>query len=320
MNKARLLAASLMLGLSFNAGAQAYPAKPLRFVVPALPGGNLDMVARTTAQKVSEGLGRQVLVENRPGNIVGAQYVARSPADGYTFLVVSNAFATIPSVASHAGYSPEKDFTGVSLLALIPLVLVVNPALPAKSVKELIAIAKAHPNSLAYGGSGIGSAGHITAELFARQAGIKLLHVPYKGNAQSLVDLMAGQIALMFDQLSTSAPHINRGKLRALAVTTTTRSPLFPNLPTVAESGLPGYESVTYNGVVAPIGTPADALTRLHAEIVKALLDTDIKARLLKQGVEVNASASPEAFSAYLRRDVAKMAKIVREAGIKGEE
>lgn len=305
------------LAIATAAGAQAYLAKPLRVIVPSVPGGNLDLVGRTMSQQIAIGLRQQVVVENRAGSTIGARLVAKSPPDGYNLLMVSNSFVIRPSVIADAGYDPVKDFAAVSMVGYIPLILVVNPALPVRDVKSFIALAKTHPGQLTYGGSGIGSLGHIAGELMARQAGVRMTHVPYKGNAQSLVDLAAGQISFMLDQISSSAPYVIAGKLRALGVSTLKRSPLFPDVPTIDEAGLPGYQSMTYNGVVAPAGTSREVLMRLHAEIVKAAQDKDFKSRFAKQGVDAAASASPDEFAAYLRDDFAKMAKLVREAGIR---
>jgi tripartite-type tricarboxylate transporter receptor subunit TctC len=307
------------LAAALPAAAQPYPAKPIRFIVPLAAGGNLDIVTRAIALKVGEQVGYQSIVENRPGaaSLVGTQYVAKQPADGYTVLGMANTFVTAPYVMSTAGYDPIKEFAGVSLTALIPQILIVNVSLPAKSVKELIALAKARPGQLAYGSAGSGATAHIAGELFDRQAGTKMQHIPYKGSAPALVDIVGGQIALMFDQISTSIPYIDGGRLRALAVTTKARSPVYPNLPTVAEAGLPGYEMVTYNGIIAPVGTPRDALTRLNAEINKAVQTPELRARYLQQGIELTASPSYEEFTTFLRNDAAKMARLVKEAGIK---
>jgi len=261
------------------------------------------------------------VVENRPGQsaIIGTQAVKNSAADGYTLLSVSVTFARVPAIVPAAGYDAARDFAGVSLVCRIPQVLVVSPGLPARSVRELVALAKAKPGELSFGGSGNGSTGHVAAELFMRMTGVKLLHVPYKGNAQALVDVMGGQISLMFDQVSTSAPQIRAGKVRALAVTTLARSPLFPDLPTLDESGLKGFEDVTWNGIVAPAGTPREVLSRLHAEIAKVVTDPDFQRRWLERGIETLASASPEDFSAYIRSEAEGFAKLAREAGIKAE-
>jgi tripartite-type tricarboxylate transporter receptor subunit TctC len=301
--------------------AQSYPAKPVRIIVPFAAGGNLDIVIRLVAQRMSESLGQQVIVENRAGasGLVGVRTVASAPADGYTLLALSNTFTAAPSLITTAGYDPLRNFVGISLVARIPQLLVVNPALPVKSLKELIALAKARPLELSYGSNGVGSTLHLAAELFAREAGVKLLHVPYKGAAPALVDLIGGQIAVVFDQISTSIPYVNAGKLRALGVTASRRSQVYPDLPTIAEAGLRGYDMITWNGVGALAGTPRESVTRLHAEIAKALQAPETRSRYLQQGIELVPSASPEEFREFLRNDVAKTTRIVREAGIKAE-
>jgi tripartite-type tricarboxylate transporter receptor subunit TctC len=303
-----------------NPAAQ-YPTKPVRIIVPVAAGGTVDIVARTLGAKLGESLGHQVLVDNRPSasSLVGTQLVAKSPPDGYTLLAIANTFASAPGIVASAGYDPVKDFVGVSQTARIPMVLVVNPSLPVKSVKELIALAKSRPGQLAYATSGIGSTGHIAGELFSRQAGIKMLNVPYKGNAQSLVDLMGGQVMLMFDQISTSTPHIRAQKIRPLGVTTLTRAPTFPDIPTIDESGIKGFEDVTFNGLMAPAGTPPAIVTRLHAEVVKAVKQPDVRKRFDDQGIELAASASADAFTAYIRSETVKYAKLAKEAGIRAD-
>jgi len=298
-----------------------YPARPVRIVVPLTAGGNLDIVARTVAEHISKGLGQPVVVENRPGasSLVGTQFVAKSAADGYTLLAMANTFATVPLVVRDPGYDPLKDFAGVTLTCLVPQVLVVNPALAAHSVKELIALAKSDPGKIAYGSSGNGSTGHLAAELFTRQAGVRLLHVPYKGNSQALVDVIGGQIAMMFDQVSTSAPQIKAGKVRALAVTSLKRSPLLPEVPTVDESGLAGFEDITFNGLVAPAGTPHEILERLNRAVAVAVGEPELSRRFIERGIELKASASPEEFAAHIRAEFEKKKRLAQEAGIKPE-
>jgi tripartite-type tricarboxylate transporter receptor subunit TctC len=298
-----------------------YPARAVHVIVPLVAGGNLDIVARTVAEQLAKGLGQPVVVENRPGasSLVGTQLVAKSAADGYTLLAMANTFATVPLIVPDPGYDPLKDFAAITLTCLVPQVLVVNPAVPARSVKELIALAASEPGKLTYASSGNGSTGHMAGELFSRQAGIRMLHVPYKGNSQALVDVMGGQVAMMFDQVSTSAPQIRAGKVRPLAVTSAKRSPLFPDLPTVDESGLPGYEDITFNGLVAPAGTPREILVRLNRAVAAAVSEPDLYRRFIERGVELKASASPEDFAAHIKAEFEKKAHLVREAGIKSE-
>ena len=325
MKKTSLVVAAAITAI-YTAGVQSqtaggYPARPVRLVVPVAPGGNLDLVARSIAQQLTDSLGQQVLVDNRPGasSLVGTQFVAKSAPDGYTLLVMANTFATVPLIVSNPGYDPMKDFTGVTLTCLVPQVLVVNPALPVRSVKELIALAKARPGEISYATSGAGGTGHMAAELFSRQVGVKMLHVPYKGNSQAIIDVIGGQVMMMFDQVSTSAPYLKAGKLRALAVTSRKRSPLFPALPTIDESGAPGYEDITFNGLMAPAGTPREILVRMREEVAKAVRAPDLHKRFLDRGVELTASASPEEFTAYVKAELEKKGKLVREAGIKLE-
>jgi tripartite-type tricarboxylate transporter receptor subunit TctC len=220
---------------------------------------------------------------------------------------------------SNPGYDPLKDFAGVSQTCLVPQVLVVNPSLPVRSVKELVALAKTRPGEMSYASAGVGGTGHMAAELFNRQAGLKMLHVPYKGNAQAIVDVISGQVTLMFDQVSTSTPHIIAGKLRGLAVTSLKRSPLLPDLPTIDESGMRGFEDITFNGLVAPAATPRDVLARLNAEVAKAVANPELRQRFIQFGVELTASASPDAFMAYIQAEYVKKARLAREAGIKIE-
>ena len=324
MRHAMMFAAAALALLHAAAQAQtagAYPTRSVRIVVPLAPGGNVDLVVRALAPRLSEGLGQQVIVENRPGasSLVGTQAVAKAPADGYTLLAIANTFAVVPSIVTSAGYDPLKDFAPISLTCLVPQVVVVNPSLPVRSIKELVALAKARPNEISYASSGTGGTGHMAVELFARQAGVKLLHVPYKGNSQALVDVIAGHVPMMFDQVSTSLQHIKAGKLRGLAVTSRTRSPLLPNLPTVDESGVPGFEDITFNGLVAPAGTPREILNRLNAEITKAVRTPALRDRFIELGVELTSSASPEQFQAYIKTEFDKKARLAREAGIKLE-
>ena len=316
----RFLVLACLLG-AFSAHAQQYPSKPVRVIVPLVPGGNQDIVARAVAEELAKGLGQQFIVENRPGigAIVGTQAVKNSPADGYTLLSVAVTFARVPGIMASAGYDPRSDFIGVSLVCRIPQLLVVNPSFEARSVAELIAYAKANPGKVSYGSSGNGSTGHVATELFMRMTGTRLLHVMYKGNAQALIDVMGGQITMMFDQVSTSAGHVRGGKLRTLAVTTLERSPLFPEVPTLDESGLKGYEDVTWNGIVAPAGVPREIVSKLNAEIRKIMANPEFVKRYAERGIEMKASASSEEFTAFVRSEADGFAKLVKDAGMKAE-
>jgi len=316
-----VIAAALVTTYSATLPAQGYPAKAVRIIVPLVPGGNLDIVARAVAQRLGEGLGQQIIVENRPGasSLVGTQYAAKSAPDGYTLLAMANTFTAVPAVIANPGYDPVKDFTGVSMTCKVAQVLVVTPTLPVKSVSELIALAKARPGELSYGSSGNGSTGHFAAELFNQKTGLKMLHVPYKGNAQALVDIIAGQIMMMYDQVSTSHPHVKARKLKALAVTSSTRSNLFPELPTIDEAGVKGYEAITFNGLLAPAGTSREVLSRLQGEVAKVIAAPALRNNFLERGVELTASGSPDQFTAYVRNEVAANAKLARNAGIKAQ-
>ena len=304
-----------------HAAAQPYPVKPIHLIVPVVPGGNQDIVARAVAEELSKSLGQQVVVENRPGQsaIIGTQFVKNAPPDGYTLLSVAVTFARVPAVVKAASYDPRTDFTGVSLTCRIPQVLVVNASDPARTLQDLIARAKAKPGELSYGSSGNGSTGHVAAELFMRMTGVTLLHVAYKGNAQTLADLMGGQITMMFDQVSTSAAAVKGGKLRALGITTLARSPVMPEVPTLHESGLTGFEDVTWNGIVAPAGTPREVLARLRGEIAKAMRQPEFRQRYLERGIELQASDSPQAFSNYIRSEADTFVKLVQDAHINVE-
>jgi tripartite-type tricarboxylate transporter receptor subunit TctC len=313
--------AVLVTAHSTGVAAQGFPARPVRIIVPFAPGGNVDLVVRGIAPRLSELLGQQVIADNRPGSsgLLGTHLVAKSAPDGYTLLAMANTFAVVPSIMSNPGYDPLKDFAGVSQTCLVPQVLVVNPALPVRSVKQLVALAKSRPGEMSYASAGVGGTGHMAAELFNRHVGVKMLHVPYKGNAQAIIDVISGQVTMMFDQVSTSGPHIRAGKLKPLAVTSLKRSAMFPELPTIDESGMRGFEDITFNGLVAPAGTPREVLQRLNAAVAKAVAAPDPRQRFLESGVELTASASPEAFMEYIRAEFAKKAKLAREAGIKIE-
>ena len=306
-------------GAAYGQAPQDYPTRPVRIIVPFAAGGNVDLVARAIAPQLSKGLGQQVIVENRPGasGLPGAQYVKRSRPDGYTVLAMANTFAVAPSVVRNPGYDPLTDFAGISLTCMVPQVLVVNPSLPVRSVKDLVALAKAQPGQISYASAGIGGTGHMAAELFNSDAHLKMLHVPYKGNAQAIVDVMSGQVMMMFDQVSTSLGYIKAGRLRALAVTSRKRSPLLPGIPTIDESGVRGYEDITFNGLMAPAATPKGILLRLNAEVSKAVRVPALRERFIERGVELISSPSPENFTEYVKAEFYKKAKLARQAGIK---
>ncbi|MGH8617669.1 MAG: Bug family tripartite tricarboxylate transporter substrate binding protein [Burkholderiales bacterium] len=319
MKAAGIVIAALAAAVTCSTQAQTFPAKPIRIIVPLAPGGNVDIVARLLAQHMAETFGQQVIVDNRPGasSLVGTQQVAKAPGDGYTLLAMANTFAMVPSIISNPGYDPLKDFSAVTLTCLVPQVVIVNPSLPVRSIKELIALARARPGQIAYGTSGAGGTGHMATVLLANQTGVKLLHIPYKGNAPALIDLVGGQIMMMFDQISTSEQYIKGGKVRALAVSSLTRSPLFPDLPTISESGAPGYEDVTFNGLMAPAGTPLTARARIQEEVARIVRIPALRDRYLERGIELKASASPDEFAAYVKAEFDKKAKLAREANIR---
>jgi tripartite-type tricarboxylate transporter receptor subunit TctC len=324
----RLIAALLFILLPLcGAAAQpatagVYPAKPIRFVVPYPPGGPLDIMARGIGARLTENWGQPVVVDNRPGagGNIGADFVAKSAPDGYTLLMGAVATHAInPSLYAKMPYDPVKDFAPVALVAVVPNVLVVHPSLAVRSVKELIELARAKPGYLNFASGSTGSTGHLAGELFKTLAGIDMVHIPYKGAAPAMQDLLAGQVQMMFDNLANSLPQVRAGKLRALAVTTTQRSPAVPELPTVSESGLPGFDLSTWFGVMVPVGTPADILAQLNYGVVRALGSRELADRLAAMGAEPPADNTPERFAAFIRRESAKYARVVRDSGARVE-
>ena len=302
--------------------AQNYPSRPIRLVVPYPPGGPLDIMARAIGQKLTEAWNQAVVVDNRPGagGNIGADLVAKSPADGYTLLMGAVATHAInPTLYGRLPYDPVKDFAPVALVAQVPNILVVNPSVPVRSVRELIDLARARPGYLNFGSGSTGSTGHLAGELFNTMAGVRMVHIPYKGGAPAMTDLLAGQVQLMFDNLANALPNVRAGRLRALAVTTLARSPAMPDLPTIAESGLPGFDLTTWFGLMVPAGTPTEIVSRLNAEIVRALNAKDMRERLEKMGAGPPADNTPAHFAAFIRAEAAKYAKVVRDSGAKVE-
>ncbi len=298
--------------------AQAFPVKPLRMIVSYPPGGGADTVARLLAPKLGESLGQSVVVENRPGatGAIAADLVAKAAPDGYTLMLDASGYAVNPSLYPKLPYDASKAFSAVTLVVLFPNMLVVNPGFAAKSVQDLVAMAKAQPGKIAFASSGNGSAQHLAAELFRQRADIDMLHVPYKGGGPALIDVMGGQVPVFFANMASGLPHVKSGKLRALAVTSAKRVANAPDLPTIAESGVPGYAVYEWNVIVAPAGTPAAVLKRLHAEVAKALKSEDVRQRIVSLGGEIAATA-PDETDAWLKAQIASWAKVVKTAGIR---
>ena len=304
-----------------GACAQAYPSKSIRLIVPFAPGGGTDLVGRIIAQRLTETLGQPVVVDNRggAGGVIGAEMVAKAAPDGYTLLLGSPGPLTInPNLESKTPYDPLKDFAPISLGTISPFVLVVHPSVPVKSVKDLIALAKARPGELYFGSAGNGSVSHLAAEQFKSLAGVNIVHIPYKGSAPAVTDLLAGQLQLHFENLPVVLTYIKAGRLRALAVGTRQRSAFVPELATMEEAGVRGYEASTAFGILAPGRTPKDIVARLNTEVVKALTNPEVKERLLAQGLEPS-PGTPEQYAAHLRSELETVARIVKMAGIKPE-
>ena len=301
-----------------TAFAQGYPSRPVRMFVPFAAGGTTDVLARILGQKLSESLGQQVLVDNRPGanGNIGAELVARAPADGYTIMMgFDGTLAINPSVYRKLAFDPVRDFAPVANVGLVALLIVVHPSLPAKSVAELVAYAKANPGKINYSSAGHGSTGHLAGELFKARAGIDMTHVAYKGGAQAMNDLLSGQIQLLVTALPTVEAHIKSGKLRAIAFTTARRVAGMPDVPTLAESGYAGFDVASWYGIVSPAGTPSDIVRKLNADIVRILEQPDVRQRFAQLGTDPG-GGSPESFAATLRADIDRWAAVVRNAGI----
>jgi tripartite-type tricarboxylate transporter receptor subunit TctC len=315
-----IVASSILLGGACgNAQAEdAYPSRPVRIVVAIPAGSGSDTVARLIADDLTRRVGRQVIVENRPGagTILGNDAVAKAKPDGYTLLMNGAAFTIAPALYRKLPYDTLRDFAPITNAVVSPNVMTVHPSVPAKTVKALIALATAHPDQILYASGGNGTNSHMATALFASMAHIRLVHVPYKGSTPGVIDLIAGQVALMTNSMSTLMPHVRAGRLRALGVASAKRAASAPELPTIAEAaGLPGYESAQWTGVWAPAGTPADIVARLHREIVAVLQVSDTKDKLSADGSEIIAS-SPEAFAAMIRSEVTRWTAVVKTAGI----
>ena len=300
--------------------AQQYPARAVRLIVASSPGSGVDIVARIMEQKVSTGLGQQVVVDNRAGAgaNLGAEIAAKSPADGYTLLMGTPAHTINVSLYSGLNYDVVRDFAPVSLVSTGQYVVIVHPSVPARTAKELIAIAKARPGALGFGSAGPGNSTHLAGELFNSMAGIKMLHVPYKGSGPALIDLTSGEIQVMFANITAGLPFIRNRRVRGLAVTGPKRTQQAPELPTVAEAALPGYSVTSFFGVLAPTGTPAPVIAKLNAEIVKAVHSTEVRSSLANEGAE-GIGSSPEEFAAYIRAEIPRWAVAVKTAGLQGK-
>ena len=298
--------------------AQTYPAKPIRFIVPFPPGGGNDLIARELSQHLTESLGQPMVVDNRPGasTLIGAEAAAKASPDGYTLFMGNNSTLTInPNLYKKLPYDAVRDFAPLSLLASAPFVLLAHPSVPAQSVKELIALARQRPGQLNFGSSGLGIATHLAGEMFKLMARVDIVHIPYKGAAPALTDLIGGQIELLFNNVISAMPHVRSGRLRALAVTSKTRSHALPQVPAVAEAGLPDYEASVWYAVLAPARAPAPVLTRLHGEFVKALQQPRVQDRLASDGASIVGS-TPEVLARTIEADLARWGKVIKQNGI----
>ena len=312
----RALLGALLAAFS-GAHAQTYPTKSIRMIVPFATGGGTDIVARAVAQKIGEAFGQSVVVDNKTGanGNIGMELAAKAPPDGYTIIMTSSALAINPSMYKGMGYDAVNDFAPVSLATLIPFILVVNSTLPVNSVRELVALARARKKELSYASSGTGNATHLSMALLEMMTKIEMNHIPYKGTGQGITDVMGGHVQLMFGAIPSTMPAVKARKLRILAISSAQRSAVLPEVPTVAEAGVPGYELTSWYGVLAPAGTPAAVVAQLNGEIVKALNTPEVKARLTGEGAEPVGNTAAQ-FQAYIRTEIEKYAKIVAALGI----
>ena len=303
--------------LTAEAQAQSWPSRPVRIVVPSPPAGGTDIVARVMAEHFSKAFKQQFFVENRPGagNMIGIESVARAANDGYTFLMTASTLSLNSVLYKKVSYDPIKDFAPITLAAMAPNVLIANPSVPAKTLTEFVALAKKQPGKLTYGTPGIGTSPHMCMELFKSMAGVDLQHIPYRGTVPALTDVMSGQISGMFSTALSAKPQIEAGKVRAFGVSTAKRSGSMPDIPSIAEAGLPGYEAVQWYGFLAPAGTPAAIIAQIHAESMKALNSTEMKEKLAHDGAEPTPT-SPEEFAAHIRNELEKWRKVAKAAGI----
>ena len=311
---------ALLLAASAVAHAQGYPSRPVRLIVPTSPGGGTDISARMLAPKLSEYLGQQIVVDNRPGasTMIGVELVARAVPDGYTLLMGISSLAIAPYIQTKVPYDAVKDFAPVSQVVVLSNLMVSHPSLPARAVKELVAFARTRPGQINFAAGSVGSNPHLAMELFLAMTGLKMVHVPYKGQGPALIDLMAGHVSLSMANMLSALPHVKNGRLRAIGVTGAKRASIAPGIPTIAEAGVPGYEVVQWFGVLAPAHTPRDIIARLHVGIVRAVQDPAIRERFSGDGAETVGS-TPEEFAAVIRADLSKWSKVIKDAGIKRE-
>ncbi|MGZ5091378.1 MAG: Bug family tripartite tricarboxylate transporter substrate binding protein [Burkholderiales bacterium] len=317
----------LLIALAFtcvclaDVHAQSYPTRTVRLIVPFPPGGGTDFVARTIQSRLADALGQQIIIDNRAGasGILGTELASKAPPDGYTLaLATSNTISANVALFPKLPYEPLRDFVPVTLIASQPNLLAVHPSLPAKTVRDLVALAKARPGQLNYASSGSGSSHHLSGELFKLMSGTNLVHVPYKGTGPAITDAMGGHVEVIFSGIAAILPQVKAGRLRALAITKAQRSQMLPDLPTIAESGLPGYELTSWHGMLAPAGTPVAIIVRAHGAVLKALESSDVRERFSSQGAEPVGS-TPDDFGKFLRADIAKIGKLIRAAGIKAD-
>jgi tripartite-type tricarboxylate transporter receptor subunit TctC len=321
VNVARIACAALTAAAAAAVFAQAgYPSKPVRMVVPSSAGGGTDIVARIIAPELSKRLGQQVIIDNRPGagTMIGIEVAAKSPPDGYTLLMGLSTLAINSALYKKVPYDPQRDFAPITQAVSSASIIVVHPSVPVKTLKELIAFARARPGQINYASAGTGTYPHMTMELFLSMAKLKMVHIPYKGTGPAMIDMVAGQVATMAATILTGMPQIRAGRLRPLGITSAARSPIVPDLPTVAEAGLPGYESVQWYGMLAPARTPRDIITRLHGEATRVLQQPEIKARFAGDGADPVGN-TPEEFTRYIQSELTKWAKVARDAGIQPE-
>lgn len=308
-----------MLATALAHAAEApFPNKPVHVVVPTGTGGNLDITARVFAQLMGDALGQNFIVDNRPGGnlLIGTRIVQKSPPDGYTLLAISNTFAISPSVIRDPGYDPGKDFTGIGLMNSVSLMAVTSATLPYRTLPDLIAAVKKAPGALPFASGGTGTTTHLAAAMFLNQTGLSMVHVPYKGNGPALPDVLSGRVHVIFDPINTSAAYISDGRFRALGYTASRRAAQFPNVPTIAEQGFPGYEFSIYTGLIAPAGTPPEALSRLHAAMGKVKSSTELRDRFAREGTELAADQPMAQFNDFLRREVERYTTVVKAANI----